>query len=500
MSAPINAHPLDPPLPFEMKPRARVASRDLQLQQFVNSATRGKDRGRVSTCEDAFGENYDEVRRLAGRIKQHTLDHLDRYIEQFVDRAESNGMTVHFAADGEQANAICLDIAKRNGSRLCVKSKSMVTEETGIVPLLEDAGIETLETDLGEFILQLDHDAPSHIVTPMIHKDRRSVARAFVRELDAEYTEDPETLTRIAREHMRDKYKHADLGMSGGNFLVAESGSLVICTNEGNADFSVSAPRVHVAFVGIEKLVPCLEHLSVFLKLLARSATSQPLTIYTTMISGPRRAHELDGPDEVHIILIDNGRTKLLRDESRELLRCIRCGACLNACPVFRKVGGGHAYGAVYSGPIGAVITPIFKGLENYGELPHASSLCGACFEACPVHIDIPKHLIRLRAQTVEERIVPAGARLAYRTWSRFLESPLRYAFAVGLSRVVLRALGRTSPGSAPLSDRGWTDDLPGPLAAWTNVRSFPTPPSQTFRQWWKENRQNSEHGEGRSS
>lgn len=480
------ASPLFPKLPYDMGPAAAKATGDLKLQQFVHSATRIKDRGRVSACREAFGDRYDAVRELAGRIKQHTLDHLDGYLDRFIDRAEASGARVHFATDAREANDICLSIARANACRLCVKSKSMVTEETHLLPELERAGIETLETDLGEFILQLDHDAPSHIVTPMIHKDRSAVARAFVRELGAEYTEDPARLTAIAREHMRRKFRGADLGISGANFLIAETGSIVVCTNEGNADLAMGCPPVHIAFVGIEKLIPRLEHLPVFLKLLARSATAQPLTIYTTLITGPRRPAETEGPRELHIILLDNGRTEILRSEARELLRCIRCGACLNACPVYRHAGGGHAYGAVYSGPIGAVLTPHLRGLENYADLPRASSLCGACYEACPVKIDIPTQLVALRKTLVDRGTLGRASSLAYRAWAWLLGRPRLYRFSQKLGRISLRLMSGARGHGDGLRDGAWLDDAPGTLGAWTRERDFPTPPSSTFRDWWK--------------
>jgi L-lactate dehydrogenase complex protein LldF len=468
-----------------MRPAAARAARDVMLQQFVNSATSLKDKGRVSACREAFGGNYDAVRELAGRIKQHTLDHLDHYLDQFISAAEAAGVKVHFAADADEANGICVGIARQHNCKLCVKSKSMVTEETRLVPALEAIGVETLETDLGEFIIQLDDDAPSHIVSPMIHKDRAAVARAFVRELGAPYTEDPPTLTAIARQHMRRKFRQADLGISGANFLVAETGSLVLCTNEGNADLSVGVPRVHVALVGIEKVIPRLEDLSVFLKLLARSATAQPLTVYTSIITGPRRAGGPDGPDEVHVVLVDNGRTTILREETRELLRCIRCGACLNACPVYRKVGGGHAYGAVYSGPIGAAITPLLQGIQNYPDLPHASSLCGACFEACPVKIDIPSQLIRLRVAMVDRRMTGLGERAAMGLWAAVLRRPWAYRLAASASRAVQRSIGDGPANADPYTDRRWISSGRGPLAGWTSVRDLPTPTSRSFRDWW---------------
>lgn len=476
---------LFPPLPYSMPPRSDAAARDVKLQQFVGAATRLKDQGRRTIAAAAFGDRYDPLRKHAGAIKQHTLDHLDRYLDLWISNAQAAGVHVHFAPTAADANAIILAIAAERKSTLCVKAKSMVTEETGLVPALEAAGVKTVETDLGEFIIQLDHDAPSHIVTPMIHKDRTSVARAFSRELHAPYTEHPETLTRIARDHMRDLFARADLGISGANFLLADTGSLVLCTNEGNADLSVTCPDTHIAVVGVEKLIPSAAHLPVFLKLLARSATAQPITVYTTTITGPRRPGETDGPRNLHVVLVDNGRVDLLASEARELLRCIRCGACLNACPVYRKVGGGHAYGAVYSGPIGAVLTPHLKGPANYPDLPRASSLCGACFEACPVHIDIPRQLIRLREHLDRNRLTPRSERLALRAWAWALASPTRYRLASALARSILRAAADAISPDA----RRWLTALPGPLAGWTACRDFPAPAPQSFRQWWASER-----------
>lgn len=478
---------LFPPLPYDIKARAEHATQDAKLQKFVNHAAYSRDQQRKNVCGETFGENYDRMRELAGRIKQHTLDHLDYYLERFIDRASAAGVKVHFALDAEQANRICLDIAERNRSRLCVKSKSMVTEETHLVPELESIGCETVETDLGEFILQLDHDAPSHIVQPMIHKDRVATAEAFTRELGCKYTEDPIELTKIARHHLRDKYRRADLGISGGNFLVAETGSMVLVTNEGNGRLCTSAPKVHVAFVGIEKLVPTLDHLAVLLKLLARSATGQPLTVYTSFITGPRRSHEHGGPEQVHIILVDNGRTEVLKPETREMLRCIRCGACLNACPVYRKVGG-HSYGSVYSGPIGAILTPVFKGLANYKDLPHASSLCGACYEACPVKINIPKYLIQLRRDMIGGGITKWHERLLFRTWAAALKYSATYRFAGWFQKMTFRAkakLSGTLESGDPYAARGWLDRVP--LASgWTAERDMPSPPQRSFRDWWR--------------
>lgn len=492
--APGGDHLLEPPLPYRMAPRLARATKDIQLQQFVATATRLKDTKRIASFEATFGDRLGAVRDLAASIKQHTLDHLDHYLEQFIDNAQRAGAIVHYAADAAEARDICLGIARDTNSTLCVKSKSMVTEEIRLLPALEAAGVKTVETDLGEFILQLDGDAPSHIVTPMIHKDRTAVARAFARELGAPYTEDPAQLTGIAREHLRGLYRRADLGITGANFLVASTGSVVVCTNEGNAGFCISGTRTHIVVAGIEKLIPGPEHLAVLLKLLARSSTAQPLTVYTTLITGPRKQHDPDGPDQggVHIILLDNGRTDLLRrggpGGAREILRCIRCGACLNACPVFRKAGGGHAYGAVYSGPIGAILTPSLKGLHNYPDLPHASSLCGACGDACPVCIDIPAHLIRLRAEMTGLGL-PRGMRArkaVIALWTFLLKHPRLYRLAAATQRTILRALADDGPGAPdPMADRRWLSALPGPAAAWTQHRDFPTPPAADFRSWW---------------
>ena len=488
--APPTGHELlFPPLPYDFAARADRASGDIRLQQFVTSATLHKHELRKEVCTQTFGaDRYDRLRALAGDIKQHTLDHLDHYLEQFIDTATLAGTQVHFASTAEEANAICVSIARGNQCRLCVKAKSMVTEEIRLVPALEAAGCETVESDLGEYILQLDHDAPSHIVAPMIHKDRSAVARAFQRCLGAPYTEDARELTRIARGVLRDKYRKADLGMSGGNFLVAETGSVVICTNEGNGRLCTSVPPVHIAVVGIEKLVPSFEHLAVLLKLLARSSTGQPLTVYTHVMTGPRRPREQDGPREMHVVLVDNGRSEILRESTREMLRCIRCGACLNACPVYRSIGG-HAYGAVYSGPIGAILTPLFRGLANFKDLPHASSLCGACFQACPVKINIPKFLIQLRSEMVRRRISKLSDRLIFGGWGQSLRHPLTYRLGgwvqKNVFRIRARGEGTLQPATDPYASRGWVRTMRGPIAGWTKIRDMPTPPARSFRHWW---------------
>lgn len=475
---PDNSSILFPPLPFDMRKRTRRAVRDISLRQAIAAATAHKDAQRKAVALEVFGEKHGALTDLAGRVRQHTLDHLDVYLERFTEAAEAAGAQVHFAADAAEANAIALDIARREHGKLAVKAKSMATEETRLLAALLDAGIETWETDLAEFILQLDGDAPSHIVTAMIHKDRAAVGRAFERELGIPYTDDPEALTRIARHFLRDKYRQADLGITGANFLVADTGSLVLCTNEGNGRFCATAPRIHIALVGIEKLVPSHEHLAVMLKLLARTSSAQPLTCYTQIITGPRRGGERDGPGQLHIILLDNGRTGILADPTfREALRCIRCGACLNTCPVYRHVGG-HSYGSVHSGPIGAVVTPLLRGMAAYHDLPQASSLCGACGEACPVKIDLPGLLIELRKRGVERR----EAKWTERTIMRLYAWSLRHRWSYRLGQRLGRFLLRNGADEQGFVRRA----AAGPLGAWTSVRDLPAPARQSFMQWWE--------------
>jgi len=480
---------LSPSLPYDIGPRVERAVADDRLQQSIGTATENRDAKRKQAMVEAFGEQTDAVRDLAGRIKQHTLDNLDYYLETFIDQAQAVGAHVHLANDADQANAIATEIVRSRGAKTCVKSKSMVTEEIGLVPALGAIGCETVETDLGEFILQLDNDAPSHIVTPMIHKHRRAAARAFQRELGVAYTEDAEQLTMIARDYLRRKYREADVGISGANFAIAETGSLVLCTNEGNGRFCTSTPDTHIAFVGIEKLIPNLEHLSVMLKVLARSSTGQPLTVYTHTMTGPRRLDEPDGPSELHIVLVDNGRSEVLKPDTREMLRCIRCGACLNACPVYRKIGG-HAYGSVYSGPIGAILTPVLKGTANYPDLPYASSLCGACYEACPVKINIPKHLIKLRQQLVEKKTEKLVDRLFMRVWTVALLGPLRYRLGSWLNRQLLRLearrQGHMEADERPYQNHRFVEKGVGPMKGWTAIRDLPTTPAKSFHQWWR--------------
>lgn len=340
----------------------------------------------------------DSARRHAAQVKQHVLDNLKDLLLEFESRCLDNGIRVHWASNAESARekilAICRSVVPEGAC--IVKSKSMATEEIHLNPALIGAGYEVVETDLGEYIVQIDGDSPSHIVAPIIHKNRREVAVSFEREGLGAYTEDPEELAGQARSHLRSKFKQAAIGISGVNFAIAESGRIVIVENEGNNRLCCTSPKVHIALMGIEKLLPREADLPLFLRLLAGSATGQALTVYTHLVHRPRRPEETDGPDEIHLVLLDNGRTSVLNSEFREILRCIRCGACLNTCPVYRA-SSGHAYGHVYSGPLGAVLAPALEGIQARGALAMASTLCGACEEVCPVQIPIPRMLLQIR-------------------------------------------------------------------------------------------------------
>ncbi|HZU85065.1 MAG TPA: lactate utilization protein B [Polyangiaceae bacterium] len=391
----------------------------------------GHDARSVAFARDL--SDPDGLRVLAGRIKQHVLEHLDTYLDQAERRMTATGAEVHFAADAQAARRVIATILERRGARRVVKAKTMVSEEIELAAHLEERGIECVETDLGEFVVQLDRDRPSHIVKPIIHKNRREVAATFEGHGLGAYDDTPEVITRRARAFLRRKYLDADAAVTGANFVSAESGRIVLVTNEGNSRFCLAATRCHVAVVGIEKIVPTDRDLAVFLNLLARSATGQRLTAYTELIAGPRGPGQPDGPDEVHVVLLDNGRADVLSGDCREILRCIRCGACLNVCPVYRQASG-HAYRSVYPGPVGAVLTPLLAGrrLTGWSDLPGASTLCGACHEVCPVDIPIEELLPRLRARAARERAPASAAGIG--AWSLLASTPAawRAALAAG--------------------------------------------------------------------
>jgi L-lactate dehydrogenase complex protein LldF len=446
---------------------------DPRLQQAVYTATgRLMSHRRAVVAPDVLPE-YQELRTQANAIKRHTIEHLDWYLVEFERNVIAHGGQVHWARDAAEAADIVLGIANRQNAKLIVKSKSMTTEEIDLNERLEHHGLESVETDLGEYILQLNHERPYHIVAPALHLTRYDVADIFERNLHVERETVIENQTRIAREVLRAKFLEADIGISGANFLIADSGAITIVENEGNARLSTSAPRVHIAIAGIEKVIPRAQDLATFLKLLGRSATGQPLTVYTSFLSGPRRPGEIDGPEEFHVVLLDGGRTRLLADEEkRQSLDCIRCGACLNHCPVYRKIGG-HSFPWVYSGPIGAIITPQFHGVESEPALPFASSLCGACAEVCPVKIDIPKILLKLRAEIKEseqQHAVNQTERAAFRAFAYIATRPRLWQRLARIAR------------KAPVLKLG-------PIAAWLSQRELPPFPEKSFRELWKERR-----------
>jgi L-lactate dehydrogenase complex protein LldF len=354
----------------------------------------------------------------------------------------------------------------------------MVSEEIELNQHLESMGMKVVETDLGEYISQLAGDTPSHIIVPVLHMTKEGVGALFAEHLGVEYSDDPIRLNRYAREALRSVFLEADAGVTGVNLAVAETGSIVLVTNEGNGRLVSTAPRIHVALMGMERIVPSWDQAAVILETLARSATGQRLSVYTNVVTGPRRADDPDGPEEVHIVIIDNGRSEVLGGATAEILACIRCGACLNVCPVFRTVGG-HAYGTVYSGPVGSVVTPGLAGGDPWWDLPYASTLCGACEEVCPVRIQIPSMLLKLREQAASEGRLPGWLNRGMRAYSAAATDPSRWA---RLKRTARWAL-------TPFSVRGWIRRLPGPVRGWTQYRDLPRPPRQSFTDWWKSDR-----------
>ncbi len=445
---------------------------------------------RVPSRNQAFANLPDaEAVRDRGRaIRIEALSHLDRYLEQFAANVEKNGGHVHWATDAAEARNIILDLLgyvdpilphdrpsdRLRQAKLVAKSKSMVTEEIELNHALEAVGIRAVETDLGEFIVQLRHETPSHLITPAVHLRREDVSELFNKEFGMEPTLDVTAMTAVANRELRRVFFSADVGLSGVNFGVAETGTLAIVSNEGNARLCTTLPRVHIALMGLERLVPTLADLEVMMRLLPRSATAQKLASYTTLLTGPRRPGEPDGPEELHVVLLDNGRSRTLGGELAESLLCIRCGACLNVCPVYREIGG-HAYGSTYGGPIGSVVSPALFG-SDFGELANASSLCGACRDICPVRIDIPTMLLAVRGQQVEEGHAPLWLKLGMKMWCWAMASPARYRAAQALAAF----------GSRLVSRAGRIRALPPPLNAWTNRRDFPAFARESFRARWK--------------
>ena len=417
---------------------------------------------------------FQDWREAAHQIKEYVIANLDKLLVEFERNVSARGVTVLWAKDAAEANQHLLDIAREHHVKSVVKSKSMVSEEMELNHVLEAAGIRAVETDLGEYIVQLAHQRPVHIVTPAIHMSAADVGRLFEEKLGEPFTEEHTKLADVARRHLREEYLQADMGISGCNFAITDTGTIVVVENEGNAGLSTATPPVHVALIGIEKMLPKIDYLPLFLNLLPRSGTGQKLTSYTHLIDGPAPGKKMV------VILLDNGRSNVLKDRATwAALHCIRCGVCLNNCPVYRRVGG-WAYGWVYPGPIGSILTPHLLGLKTAGKLPFASSLCGACVETCPVKIDIPHQLVRLRDRAVNEPS-PMNSlfqRIIWVTWAWFMAGPIRYKLAMLAGRI-----------GVPLTKLLPRSLHPSMLGAWTRGRELPKPPLHDFRSWWKKNK-----------
>ena len=466
----------DAELATPFRQRAGGAMKDAFLQEALTIATT-KFIGLRREAFAGFPEG-EALRDQARAIKEATLQRLDHHLETLIGNIESLGGHVHYAATPAEARSIIVDIARRSGARMTVKSKSMATEEIHLNEALEAAGVTPVETDLGEYIIQLAHERPSHIIAPAIHKTKGQVAELFTRALGRPAEPDPEALTRIARGELREKFLQADLGITGANFAVADTGTVVLVTNEGNGRMVTSLPRVHVAVMGVEKVVPSFSDLMVFLAILAKSATGQKLSVYTSMVQGPRRAGELEGPEEFHLVLLDGGRIAQIDGPLREALSCLRCGACLNVCPVYRQIGG-HAYGYTYPGPIGILLTAMLEGTPAVRDLAHASSLCGACADACPVRIDIPRMLIELRREIDDQKIAPWTERIAFKLLARMLQSPRLYRISAKAGRLLQR----------PFTRDGGIRRLPLVFGEWTRTRDLPPVAARTFQERWASDR-----------
>ena len=465
---------------MHFKARAGSALADDVLQANLRKfGASGFALSRAKVVEAYGAAEFEHLRTAGAAIRDRALATLDAYIERFEREATRRGATVLFAETGVEACDLVLEICRRHGVKKAIKSKSMLSEEAGLNEALAAAGVEPVETDLGEYIIQLAGEAPSHIIAPAVHKSKDEVADLFAVHHRQPRKTDIGEMTREARAVLRGHFVSADLGISGGNFLIAETGSGLVVTNEGNGRMVTTLPRVHVCITGIEKVIPTLEDFAALLRLLTRSATGQPISNYVSVFTGPRREGDRDGPEHMYFILVDAGRTNLVGGDMQEMLRCIRCGACMNHCPVYKTVGG-HAYGWVYPGPMGAVLTPSYVGLENALDLPHAATLCNQCGVVCPVRIPLPELLRKLREKQVERRLRPKTEMLALRAWAWMAQRPRLYAIATRWAARFLRVLG----GSARRIHR-----LPG-ASGWTRERDFPAPRgAATFRDLYRKTR-----------
>lgn len=466
--------PIDLHAPY--RTRVDRALNNPHLKTALSRSTVRLSNQRVASLAAVEGQ---KLRDQTRQMKEYVLRHLPDLLEQFEANVQANGGHVHWARDAEEANQIILDLARRANAQKVVKSKSMATEEIHLNHALEEAGLGVVETDLGEYIIQLANEPPSHIVAPVVHKRLEDISQLFQEKLDMPPTFDPEIMCSIARTKLRQEFLTADIGISGCNFAVAETGTVCIVTNEGNGRMVSSMPRVHIALMGIEKMVPTVEDAFLQYQALVRSSTGQQCSVYLSMTNGPRKDGDTEGPEEFHVVIMDNGRSDMLARGYGEALMCIRCGACLNVCPVYREIGG-HAYGSTYSGPIGAVISPLLPAhVTNAEKLPHASSLCGACRDACPVKIDLPRLLLDLRADQVDKHDDTWFDRRAMQGFLYAMQTRKRYEQSGKLAGVGSNILANMSGGNIKY--------LPPPLSAWTQSRDFPPFAKKSFRDQWAE-------------
>ncbi len=464
------------------KQNASEALHDANLQDALGNLKVGFIQKRLNAIE--LVPEWQRIRNEARDMKNHVLDNLDHYLLRYERSVTDNGGHVHWAETSADAGEIIVDICKKADAKTVAKGKSMVGEEAEVNRRLEEVGIAPIETDLGEYIIQLAEEPPSHIIAPAVHKTKEQISELFHKHHQqyglTERITERRALVTEARTVLREKFRNADVGITGANFLIAETGQHVLVTNEGNGDLSSNLPRVHIVIVGIEKVVPTLEDASLLLRLLARSATGQHFSNYTSLMGGPKREGDLDGPDEFHVVLVDNKRTELFASELREMLRCFRCGACINHCPVYGAVGG-HAYGWVYPGPMGSVITPAMVGLEKTRDLPHACTLNGRCAEVCPMSIPLPSLLRKHRRTTFEKQLQTLRSRTALQAWAFVAKRPKLYRFASDMATSVLSRLGRK---------HGHVKSLPL-VSGWTQARNLPTPArGKTFISQYAANRQ----------
>jgi L-lactate dehydrogenase complex protein LldF len=450
---------------------AKTLVQNTQVRHNVKRAT-GVIRNKRAKVVDEMPD-WEQLRESGHEIKQHVMRHLDFYLEQFETNCQAAGGTVHWARDADEADSIIVGLVQAQQAKEVIKVKTMTSDEVRLNVALEKAGITPYETDLADLIVQLGEDKPSHIVVPALHRNRMEIRQIFLDKMNlSELGDKPEDLAAAARNYLREKFLRVPVAISGANFAVADTGSVCVVESEGNGRMCVSLPRVLISLVGIEKIIPTFQDLEVFLQTLPRSATGERMNPYNSIWTGVTPD---DGPQEFHVVLLDNGRTKVLADrEARETLDCIRCGACLNVCPVYRQTGG-HAYGSMYGGPIGAILTPQLQSMEHSQTLPYASSLCGACYEVCPVKINIPEILVHLRGKVVERGDAPFEEKMAMKAAAWTLESPEHLDMARKVGRIAQR----------PFVHKGVISHLPFGLDAWTRVRDLPAMPAESFREWW---------------